>query len=168
MLKDIIESGEVDREKSLVVTTRVAGATEKRYKEKSMHQMVVDNDRVKGITENKDGFRPHQGGKSKSGISELGRILKPEASKTGTVTASHAPKMLVDRDKSYCIDANYYKGGNLKSYFEKHRRQLVFKASNGKNVVVKEADLQGLPKTIYEDRTEEGKKYRKEYREKTG
>jgi DNA (cytosine-5)-methyltransferase 3A len=32
----------------------------------------------------------------------------------------------VDRLKSYCIDANYYKGGNLKSYFEKSRRQLVF------------------------------------------
>ena len=32
----------------------------------------------------------------------------------------------VDRDKSYCIDANYWKGGNLKSYFEKGRRQLVF------------------------------------------
>jgi DNA-cytosine methyltransferase len=31
-----------------------------------------------------------------------------------------------DRDKSHCIDANYFKGGNLKSYFEKHRRQLVF------------------------------------------
>jgi DNA-cytosine methyltransferase len=35
----------------------------------------------------------------------------------------------VDRDKSYCLDANYYKGGNLKSYFEKHRRQLVFSDS---------------------------------------
>lgn len=33
---------------------------------------------------------------------------------------------VVDRDKSYCIDANYFKGGNLKSYFEKGRRQLVF------------------------------------------
>ena len=33
---------------------------------------------------------------------------------------------VVNRDKSYCIDANYFKGGNLKSYFEKHRRQLVF------------------------------------------
>jgi len=32
----------------------------------------------------------------------------------------------VDRDKSHCIDANYWKGGNLKSYFEKNRRQLVF------------------------------------------
>ena len=32
----------------------------------------------------------------------------------------------VDRDKAHCIDANYWKGGNLKSYFEKNRRQLVF------------------------------------------
>ena len=32
---------------------------------------------------------------------------------------------ITDRDKSHCIDANYFKGGNLKSYFEKHRRQLV-------------------------------------------
>lgn len=33
---------------------------------------------------------------------------------------------IVDRDKSYCIDANYHKGGSLKQYFEKSRRQLVF------------------------------------------
>ena len=33
----------------------------------------------------------------------------------------------VDREKSYCIDANYFKGGNLKQYFEKRRRQLVFR-----------------------------------------
>lgn len=32
----------------------------------------------------------------------------------------------VDREKSHCLDANYFKGGNLKTYFEKHRRQLVF------------------------------------------
>lgn len=41
LLRDIIEYGEVDREKSLVVTTRIAGATAKRYLEKSMHQMVI-------------------------------------------------------------------------------------------------------------------------------
>lgn len=33
---------------------------------------------------------------------------------------------IVDSEKSYCIDANYFKGGNLEQYFEKHRRQLVF------------------------------------------
>jgi len=30
-----------------------------------------------------------------------------------------------DREKSYCIDASYAKGGNCKSYYEKHRRQQV-------------------------------------------
>ena len=32
----------------------------------------------------------------------------------------------VDREKSHCLDANYFKGGNLKQYNEKSRRQLVF------------------------------------------
>ena len=31
-----------------------------------------------------------------------------------------------DRDKSYCVDANYFKGGSMKMYYEKARRQLVF------------------------------------------
>jgi len=35
----------------------------------------------------------------------------------------------VDGEKGYCLDACYYKGGNLKQYFEKHRRQLVFSAN---------------------------------------
>jgi site-specific DNA-cytosine methylase len=43
---------------------------------------------------------------------------------------------VVDRGKSYCIDANYHKAGNLKSYFEKHRRQLVF--ANAKALCVAE------------------------------
>ena len=42
----------------------------------------------------------------------------------------------VDRDKSYCIDANYYKGGNPEQYFNKSRRQLVFcGAMRGRYVV---------------------------------
>lgn len=32
----------------------------------------------------------------------------------------------VDRDKSYCLDASYYKGTNLNIYFNKSRRQAVF------------------------------------------
>jgi DNA-cytosine methyltransferase len=32
----------------------------------------------------------------------------------------------VDKMKSYCIDASYFKGGNLKRYFENASRQLVF------------------------------------------
>lgn len=35
----------------------------------------------------------------------------------------------VDRQKSYCIDANYYKGSNTKNYLEKSRRQIVLTES---------------------------------------
>tara|TARA_R110000782_G_scaffold5037_4_gene17683 strand:- start:718 stop:1626 length:909 start_codon:yes stop_codon:yes gene_type:complete len=48
---------------------------------------------------------------------------------------------VTDREKAHCIDANYFKGGNLKSYFEKHRRQLVF-SPNGL-CHVGDADLNG-------------------------
>jgi DNA-cytosine methyltransferase len=37
---------------------------------------------------------------------------------------------LVDRDKSYCIDANYFKGTNLEQYLKKARRQIVFEVNN--------------------------------------
>lgn len=46
---------------------------------------------------------------------------------------SSAPKLqdileseYTDRDKSYCIDANYWKGGDPNQYFNKSRRQMVF------------------------------------------
>jgi DNA-cytosine methyltransferase len=57
----------------------------------------------------------------------------------------------VDRLKSYCIDASYYKGANWEQYKEKGRRQLVIDAV-----------------ALTEKRTEEAKKLRKEHREKTG
>lgn len=33
---------------------------------------------------------------------------------------------ITDREKSHCVDANYWKGADLKTYLKKHRRQLVF------------------------------------------
>ncbi len=44
----------------------------------------------------------------------------------------------VNRDKSYCIDANYYKGGSLKNYLKKKRRQLVMYQSE-KRLMIKES-----------------------------
>lgn len=44
----------------------------------------------------------------------------------GIVLADILEGGFVDRTKSHCLDANYFKGGNLKSYFEKNRRQIVF------------------------------------------
>ena len=67
----------------------------------------------------------------------------------GVVLADVIENGAVDRDKSFCIDANYFKGGNLKQYFEKHRRQLVF--SGDGLCHVGDADLNGhdLIKRVY-------------------
>jgi len=56
---------------------------------------------------------------------------------------------MVDRDKSYCIDANYFKGGSMKMYYEKSRRQLVFDTKGCHQVG--EADLKGydIIKRVY-------------------
>lgn len=61
---------------------------------------------------------------------------------------------VVDRDKSFCIDANYWKGGNLKSYFVKNRRQLVF--DDHRCIQVGIADIKGhdILKRVY---SKEGK-----------
>lgn len=51
---------------------------------------VSKNKRIKGFTENERGLRFHRGDKSKTGISELGRIVN-ENSKTDTLSTNHAP-----------------------------------------------------------------------------
>ena len=62
---------------------------------------------------------------------------------------------MADRDKSYCIDANYFKGGSMKMYFEKSRRQVVFNDKGhphwDKCKQVGEADLKGydIIKRVY-------------------
>lgn len=96
---------------------------------------------------------------------------------------------IVDRDKSFCIDSNYHKGGNIKNYFEKSRRQLIFcenyvqwdtnnKGHNSHDqranyLDCKSGTLRGKQhaKCIYsltETRTEEAKKIRSEHFKKTG
>lgn len=49
---------------------------------------------------------------------------------------------IVDSEKSFCIDGNYFKGGNPKQYFEKSRRQLVFE-QHGNKLRVPEATKLG-------------------------
>jgi len=53
---------------------------------------------------------------------------------------------VVDRDKSYCLDANYCKGTTVEQYITKKRRQIAFT----------------------ERRTEEAKRIRKEFKKKYG
>ena len=51
---------------------------------------------------------------------------------------------MADRDKSHCLDANYFKGGNLRHYYEKARRQVVVdKNGNIGCKQVGEADIKG-------------------------
>lgn len=52
-----------------------------------------------------------------------------------------------DRDKSYCLDANYFKGGSISKYFNKRDRQLVFSFAENLNDgchLVAEADVNGF------------------------
>lgn len=57
----------------------------------------------------------------------------------------------VDRDKSFCIDANYFKGGNLNSYFDKSRRQLVFNSYEDYLECLKNKNHKGYRKLSVEE-----------------
>lgn len=62
----------------------------------------------------------------------------------GIVLADILEDGFTDRDKSYCLDASYYKGGgasNVRLYFEKSRRQIVF--GSGINVIGEATDIKG-------------------------
>ncbi len=88
VLAGIVESGEVDREKSLTVTTRVAGGTAKRYLEKSMHQMVIDKPvRVLDI---------NCGGQGNRVYSTIGKSICLSASSSGKAGAGN---MLIEQSK---------------------------------------------------------------------
>ena len=77
------------------------------------------------------------------------KITQPED--RGILLADILESGVVDRYKSHCLDANYFKGGNLESYFGKNRRQLVFVnslddiTSYRKLTVVECCRLQGVP-----------------------
>jgi len=55
----------------------------------------------------------------------------------------------VDREKSYCIDANYYQGVSLGYYLRKKRRQLVLEQSEKRLVVQDEPVLCGAMRGRY-------------------
>lgn len=99
LLADILESGVVDSDKSHCLDANYfKGGNLKSYFEKNRKQLVFkvnDNHRVKEITENDHGYRPHRGDERKTGISELGRIYKVGA-KVHTLTTSHQPKLALN------------------------------------------------------------------------
>jgi len=83
----------------------------------------------------------------------------------------------VDRDKSYCIDANYWKGTNIEQYITKCRRQIVFSEKSqtipatiykeNPKSMIKRKKL-GLIVAFTERRTEEAKKIRREFKKLYG
>lgn len=54
------------------------------------------------------------------------KLFVPPALSTAPVLQSILESDYTDRTKSYCIDANYWKGGDPNQYFNKSRRQMVF------------------------------------------
>jgi len=103
VLAGVLEADFVDRDKSHCLDANYyKGGNLKSYFEKSRRQlvfkMVVFNHRVKGVTQDERGYRFNKGDKAKSGISELGRILKPTANYTDALTTSHMPKVALNDD----------------------------------------------------------------------
>lgn len=99
ILADIIEKGVVDRDKSFCIDANYwKGGNLKSYFEKHRRQLVFElskiNQRVTNISITNDGIRPHRNDIKKSGISEMGRLLFRDASKTYTITTVHVPKLI--------------------------------------------------------------------------
>jgi DNA-cytosine methyltransferase len=54
--------------------------------------------------------------------------------------------LVVDRDKAFCLDANYWKGTNIEQYLKKHRRQIVFTSEGFRKLTPLECErLQTFP-----------------------
>lgn len=75
-------------------------------------------------------------------------VIQPED--RGIVLADIIESGSVDREKSYCIDANYFKGGSLKNYLEKSRRKIDNFAQSEKRLMVAEK-AQTILSTIYKE-----------------
>jgi len=78
---------------------------------------------------------------------------------------------MTDRDKSYCLDANYFKGSSVENYQDKSRRQLVitggaFRGRNGKPIIIPENTE--TPFMLTETRSEHGKETRRKIKQETG
>lgn len=115
-------------------------------------------------SDGKHGTLPANGGESKvkvtnrciqvgkadlKGHDQIKRVYSPDG-KSPTVTTCEGghrePKVIVDRDKSHCLDANYAKGSNWEQYKKKSRRQLVGSEHSWRKLTPKECErLQTVP-----------------------
>lgn len=105
---------------------------------KDILEDITDNLRPCKTKEyNKDSLCHHIANATDINGNETIKRVYASSAKAPTLTTMQGghrePKVFVNREKSYCIDANYHKGGNPKSYFEKGRRQLIFFVGRGNN-----------------------------------
>ena len=157
LLKDIVETGCVDRDKSYCIDANYhKGGNLKSYFEKHRRQLIFElkqiNGRVEGVSISEDGIRPHKGDARKSGISEMGRISFEDAEKTYCLTANHAPKILgstrVDTIKS---------GGQGDRIYSTEGKAITLSAQSGGtagagNMLITEDDLRPCePREFKED-----------------
>ena len=64
----------------------------------------------------------------------------------------------VDRDKAYCLDANYFKGTNIKQYLTKNRRQIVWQIPEAtKKGYVEVSQGQCIDLTFIKSKTRRGR-----------
>ena len=108
VLADILECDFVDRDKSFCLDAKYfKGGNLKSYFERNRGQLIFGivnfNDRIKVVTEDARGIRYNKGDIKKSGISELGRILKHSAKYTDALTTSHMPKLALNDDLSNLV-----------------------------------------------------------------
>ncbi len=95
VLRDIIESGAVDREKSYYIDANYhKGGNPKSYFEKGRRQLV-------GIAETENGLRPYKNDGRKGSFSEIGTINR-ESGKASCVSSAHAPKLLLQDYSKRC------------------------------------------------------------------
>src|SRR3990167_6011145 len=115
---------------------------------------ISKNKRIKGFTENERGLRFHRGDKSKTGISELGRIVN-ENSKTDTQSTNHAPTIRIGQ---------IGKGGQGDRIYSPDGKSINLSANGGGRGA--KTGLYAVALT--ETRTEKGKKIRNTHYKKTG
>ncbi len=59
------------------------------------------------------------------------QLAIPQPQDRGILLKDILENGFVDREKSYCLDANYWKGTNIEQYIKKARRQIVFQYRRG-------------------------------------
>ena len=106
----LLENVKMKKERQNIISEHLFG----------IQPIEIDSDRVSAQRRK----RLYRGGKRNEDWSYSQVVIKQSEDK-GILLKDIIDYGIVDQDKSYCIDANYAKGGNLKSY-AKGRRQLVF------------------------------------------